>query len=142
VAATSHAVPFLGDVLSLAPAQTQAALVLLTPDDVVALHPALHRPHEPYYETHETCQPRPNVLIELGMVLMAYPERTVIVQAGAIRPIADIAGRNVIEFDGSEGAVWKIAERLKVAGCAVSVDGLRRLRLKTFQNWDSFRRRP
>lgn len=142
VAATHHAVPFLGDVVHRATEQAQAAVVLLTPDDVVSLHRNLHEPDEPSHETHETCQPRPNVLIELGMVLAAYPERTVIAQAGAIRPIADIAGRNFVRIDGSQKALWKLAERLKVAGCAVDDSGLQRLCLATFQEWDAYHRQP
>ncbi|MGA5038849.1 TIR domain-containing protein [Streptomyces capoamus] len=119
VEATGKTAPFLGEVVAGAPALAQAALVLLTPDDVVRLHPDLHGRNEPPYETGPTGQPRPNVLIELGMVLMAYPERTVMVEVGELRPIADIAGRNVIRFDGTEAALRKIAERLRLAGCAV-----------------------
>lgn len=142
VAATGHAVPFLGDVVHQAPEEAQAALVLLTPDDIVTLHPDLHAPVEPFYETHQAGQPRPNVLIELGMVLAVYPERTVIVEVGAIRPIADIAGRNVIRFDGSELAGWKLAERLKVAGCAVDDSGLRQLDTTAFRDWGAHTRQP
>ncbi|MFH9083761.1 TIR domain-containing protein [Streptomyces sp. NPDC017673] len=119
VNATGKTAPFLGEVVAGAPELAQAALVLLTPDDVVQLHPDLRGRNEPPYETEPTGQPRPNVLIELGMVLMAYPERTLMVEIGQLRPIADIAGRNVIRFDGTETALRKIAERLKLAGCAV-----------------------
>ncbi|MEU6592276.1 TIR domain-containing protein [Streptomyces sp. NPDC046881] len=119
VKATGQTAPFLGEVVAGAPALAQAALVLLTPDDIVQLHPDLHGRSEPPYETEPTGQPRPNVLIELGMVLMAYPERTLMVEVGELRTIADIAGRNVIRFDGTEAALRKIAERLKLAGCAV-----------------------
>ncbi|GGS66607.1 TIR domain-containing protein [Streptomyces cinerochromogenes] len=119
VRATGKTAPFLGEVVAKAPDQAQAALVLLTPDDLVQLHPELRGPTEPPYETEPTGQPRPNVLIELGMVLMAYPERTLMVEVGALRPIADIAGRNVIKFDGSETALRKIAQRLRLAGCTV-----------------------
>ncbi|GAA3156820.1 TIR domain-containing protein [Streptomyces echinatus] len=119
VRATGKTAPFLGEVVGKAPELAQAALVLLTPDDVVQLHPDLRGRSEPPYETEPTGQPRPNVLIELGMVLMAYPERTLMVEVGELRTIADIAGRNVIRFDGSEGALRKIAERLKLAGCTV-----------------------
>ena len=142
VAATGHAVPFLGDVVHQAPEQAQAALVLLTADDIVTLHPDLHTPKEPFYETNQACQPRPNVLIELGMVLAVYPKRTVVVEIGAIRPIADIAGRNVIRFDGSDLAVWKLAERLKVAGCAVDDRGVKRVDTAGFRGWGAHRRQP
>ncbi|MEU7409200.1 nucleotide-binding protein [Streptomyces sp. NPDC042638] len=119
VGATGGTAPFLGDVVAKAPGLAQAALVLLTPDDIVQLHPQLRGANEPPYETEPTGQPRPNVLIELGMVLMAYPERTLMVEVGALRTIADIAGRNVIRFDGSETALRKIVQRLKLAGCTV-----------------------
>ncbi|MEG3627279.1 nucleotide-binding protein [Streptomyces poriticola] len=117
VRATGGTAPFLGEVIEKALSQAQAALVLLTPDDVSKLHPHLLGDSEPPYETRLTGQPRQNVLIELGMALMAYPERTIIVQVGQVRPAADLAGRNVIHFDGSETAVSKIVERLKGAEC-------------------------
>ncbi|MGV4982487.1 TIR domain-containing protein [Streptomyces sp. NRAIS4] len=123
VRATGKTAPFLGEVVAKAPEQAQAALVLLTPDDIVQLHPDLRGRHEPPYEIEPTGQPRPNVLIELGMVLMAYPERTLMVEVGELRAIADIAGRNVIRFDGSEGALSKIVQRLKLAGCTVDDTG-------------------
>ncbi|GAA3214458.1 nucleotide-binding protein [Streptomyces sp. XM83C] len=123
VRATGKTAPFLGEVVAKAPELAQAAMVLLTPDDVVQLHPALRGPYEPPYETEPTGQPRPNVLIELGMVLMAYPERTLMVEVGRMRSIADIAGRNVIRFDGTDTALGKIVERLKLAGCTVNDTG-------------------
>ncbi|MFI2202139.1 TIR domain-containing protein [Streptomyces sp. NPDC020192] len=123
VRATGKTAPFLGEVVAQAPAQAQAALVLLTPDDIVQLHPDLRGPNEPPYESEPTGQPRPNVLIELGMVLMAYPERTLLVEVGALRTISDIAGMNVIRFDGSATALGKVVERLKLAGCKVNDTG-------------------
>src|ERR1051326_4465091 len=123
VAATGSTAPFLGDVIQQAPALAQAALVLLTPDDIVRLHPALRDQSDASFETAATCQPRPNVLIELGMVLAAYPERTIIVEIGRLRRIADLGGRNVIRFDGSTASIGKLVERLKSAGCAVDTQG-------------------
>ncbi|MGZ6270262.1 MAG: hypothetical protein ACXWMU_06820, partial [Candidatus Limnocylindrales bacterium] len=41
-----------------------------------------------------------------------YSERTIIVEAGRMRTIADLAGLNTIRFDGSATAVKKIIERL------------------------------
>ncbi|CAL9306377.1 MULTISPECIES: TIR domain-containing protein [Streptomyces] len=142
VRATGQSSPFLGDVVAGAPAQAQAALVLLTPDDIVTLHPDLRGHAEPEYETRPVCQARPNVLIELGMVLMAYPERTLIVEVGGLRPIADIAGRNVIRFDGSATAVGKIVERLKLAGCTVNDTGSDWRQTYPFQHLSAYHRRP
>jgi predicted nucleotide-binding protein len=123
VKATDDTAPYLGEVVAGAPAQAQAALVLLTPDDLVRLHEDLVADSDPRYESRLTGQPRPNVLIELGMALTAYPRRTIIVEIGALRPIADTAGRNVIRFDGSEIALGKIVDRLKLAGCRVEDTG-------------------
>ncbi|MBC7268504.1 MAG: nucleotide-binding protein [Streptomyces sp.] len=142
VGATGQTAPFLGDVVAAAPAQAQAALVLLTPDDIVTLHPDLHGPNEPSYETAPVGQPRPNVLIELGMVLMAYPERTLIVEVGSLRPIADIAGRNVIRFDGSDTALGKVVERLKQAGCAVNDTGSDWRQTWPYRHLSAYQRRP
>ncbi|MUN36921.1 hypothetical protein GNZ18_09965 [Actinomadura sp. NEAU-AAG5] len=123
VAATGSTAPYLGDVVRRAPVDAQAAVVLMTPDDIVRLHPDLHGEREPGHETEPSGQARPNVLIELGMVLMAYPERTIIIHLGDLRPIADLAGRNYIRLDGSPAAAGKLVERLKVAGCAVLDEG-------------------
>ncbi|GAA2027427.1 nucleotide-binding protein [Catenulispora yoronensis] len=123
VAATRQVSPYLGNVVGLAPSQARAAVVLLTPDDVVTLHPDLHEVEEPPFETELIGQARPNVLIELGLALAAYPDRTLIIEVGRLRPIADIEGRNVVRFDGSAEALGKIVERLTTAGCAVNDRG-------------------
>jgi Predicted nucleotide-binding protein containing TIR-like domain len=137
VAASGSTVPFLGDVV-----QRALAVVVLTPDDVVNLHPALHGPAEAPFEVAETCQPRPNVLIELGMVLAAYPERTIIVEFGCLRPIADLAGRNVIHFDGSEISLGKLAERLKSAGCTADTQGSDWRGTQRFRGLGAYHRGP
>lgn len=105
--------------LRRAPEIAQAALVLLTPDDVVQLHPQLKHPDDPDSEGSPACQPRPNVILELGMLLMAFAEHTIVVEAGALRPISDLAGINVIRFDGSPIAIEKLINRLRMAGCTV-----------------------
>ncbi len=142
VGATGQASPFIGEVVARAPHFAQAALVLLTPDDEARLHPSLHREEEPEHETRATGQARPNVLIELGMVLMAYPERTLIVEFGTLRPASDIAGRNVIQFDGSETAIGKVVERLKRAGCQVNDTGSDWRQTWPFRHLAAYGRRP
>jgi hypothetical protein len=54
------------------------------------------------------------------MALVAYPERTIVVEAGYAKPIVDLAGVNAIRFDGSSAAVKKLLGRLKMAGCPVA----------------------
>ncbi|MFE2418773.1 TIR domain-containing protein [Streptomyces hokutonensis] len=140
VRATGKTAPFLGEVVMNAPAQAQAALVLLTPDDVAKLHPHLLGNREPDDETQLTGQPRQNVLIELGMVLMAYPERTVIVEVGRLRHVADTAGINVIRFDGTESSLAKISARLRLAGCQLDDSGPEWRETRHFQNLSAYRR--
>ncbi|MFJ5308409.1 TIR domain-containing protein [Streptomyces sp. NPDC088350] len=140
VRATGKTAPFLGEVVMNAPAQAQAALVLLTPDDVAKLHPHLLGNRERDDETQLTGQPRQNVLIELGMVLMAYPERTVIVEVGRLRHVADTAGINVIRFDGTEDSLAKIAARLKLAGCQLDDTRPEWRETRHFQNLSAYRR--
>ncbi|MFI9255795.1 TIR domain-containing protein [Streptomyces sp. NPDC053069] len=123
VRASGKASPLLGEVVANAPSRAQAALVLLTPDDTATLHPQLHGENEPDYETQPTGQPRQNVLIELGMVLMAYPQRTLVVEVGRLRQGADTVGLNVVRFDGTSASVAKIIKRLKQAGCQVDDTG-------------------
>jgi predicted nucleotide-binding protein len=142
VAATGETTPFLGNVVATALSQARAAIVLLTPDDIVALHPSLRDPIDPEYEGRPTGQPRPNVLLELGMALSAFPTRTIIVEMGDLRPIADLAGRNVIRFNGSETSLGKLVERLKVAGCAVNDRGSDWRKTRRFHGLDAYTRKP
>jgi predicted nucleotide-binding protein len=134
--------PFLYDVVAeaLSEGRVQAVLVLLTPDDVVQLHPDLYGPNEPRYEREPALQPRPNVLIELGMALGTHRDRTVVVEVGGLRPIADLAGLNVIRFDGSDAAIGKIVCRLKLAGCQVEADGADWRRARRFAGLGAFER--
>ncbi|GGL14637.1 hypothetical protein Sme01_18480 [Sphaerisporangium melleum] len=134
--------PFLGDVVVRAPDHTQAALVLLSPDDVVSLHPELHKANEDPFEVRPTCQPRPNVLIELGIALGSYPDRTVIVHVGRHKPIADLNGRTYLRFDGSATALGKIAEALKAAGCAVDDTGMDWRNPARFSSISAYDREP
>ena len=140
IKATGRTAPFLGDVVAGAPALAQAALVLMTPDDMVKLHGDLLADGDPEHARRRTGQPRPNVLLELGMVLMAYPERVVLVEAGALRPITDLGGRTAVRFDGSAEAVGRIVERLKLAGCRVNDTGSGWRDLEPFARLSAYRR--
>ncbi|SES40023.1 TIR domain-containing protein [Actinokineospora terrae] len=146
VSATGSASPYLGDVVAkgLSPGSAQAVVVLLTPDDVVTLHPDLRHQYDTVDETGLVLQPRPNVLIELGMALSAYRERTVIVEFGRRRRIADLDGLNVIRFDGSspEIGIGKLVERLKLAGCAVDDRGSHWRRTNRFTGLAAYGREP
>jgi predicted nucleotide-binding protein len=123
VGPTGTATPSLAQVVSKAPHLAQATLVLLSPDDIVQLHPDLGQASDHPHEGARMGQARPNVLFELGLAFMAYPERTVIVEVGRLRPVSDLAGLNVVRFDGSGIAVRKVLNRLALAGCPVDMSG-------------------
>jgi hypothetical protein len=139
---TGTTAPYLGEVVRQAPHLAQATLVLLSPDDVVELHPDLRLDSDHPHERTRSGQARPNVLFELGLAFMAYPERTIIVEVGLMRPIADLAGLNVIRFDGSAIAIKKVVDRLSLAGCPVNISGADWLDPARFAGLGTYRRAP
>jgi predicted nucleotide-binding protein len=142
VAGTGVTAPYTGDVVACAPHLAQATLVLLSPDDIVQLHSDLRFGRDP--TEHRACgaQPRPNVLLELGMALMAYPNRTIIVKVGNLRPIGDLGGRNYIDFDATAATIKKIVERLTLAGCRLDDSGTDWLDISRFAGLTAFGRGP
>lgn len=144
VAATGSALPFLNAVVAngLTPGNAQAVVVLLTPDDIVTLHPDLRGPKEPRDETAQVMQARPNVLIELGMALSAFRNKTVIVELGQLRRIADLDGLNVIRFNGSAESISKLVGRLGQAGCPVNTSGTDWLSPQRFADLEAYDRTP
>ena len=120
VAATGSASPYLRDVIVQGIAMAQAAVVLMTPDDVVWLHPSLHGADEDDHEARPAMQARPNVILELGMALAAYADRTIVLIAGKHRPMADLGGLNYIRLTDGEQCLQKIIRRLQTARCQVS----------------------
>lgn len=142
VEATGIATPWLGEVVARAPHLAQATLVLLSPDDIVELHSDLIHDDDAPQERGRAAQARPNVLFELGLALMAYPLRTVIVEIGRMRPLSDLAGLNVIRFNGSGAAIKKVLSRLEIAGCPVDYSGTDWLDDGRFADLRSFQRGP
>lgn len=123
VMATGLSTPSLLRVIRTAMLRAQAIVALLTPDDMVALHPTLRGAQEPETDTAPQMQPRPNVLIELGMALMGFPERTIIIEIGRLRPVTDLGGLNTVQLDGDPTSVGKLVQRLRTAGCRVDDAG-------------------
>ena len=138
---TGSGAPSLSKVVSDAPRLAQAVIALLTPDDIVTLHPSLRTPQDPAEERATAGQARPNVFIELGMALALVPDRTVILRVGAMRWPADLGGLNYIRI--TESADWcnKLAERLATAGCPVDRTGTDWQLADRFANLDAHRRR-
>jgi len=143
VHASAEGSPFLGKVVADAPSLAQAAVVILTPDDEVRLHPELRNDVEDSFELPRSMQPRPNVLLELGMALALFPRGTIILEFGRMRPFADMAGRTVIRFDSGSAphiGLKAVAGRLKNAGCLVDDQGTDWLNGAAFTGMRAYRR--
>jgi len=112
--------PYVGEVLEAAFRHVQAIVVLLTPDEQVQLRSDLQSGQD---DSALGMQPRPNVIFEAGMAFAIHPDRTVLVQAGKIRPISDIAGRHLVMLDNSLARRHELAEKLRLAGCAINTTG-------------------
>lgn len=123
IIATGEASPYVGMVLDIALSQAQAVVVLLTPDDEARLLPGFHGANEPEYERLLTGQPRPNVLFEAGMAMGTCASRTILVEVGALRPFSDVGGRHLLRLDNSVAKRQQLAQRLKISGCPVNLDG-------------------
>lgn len=143
VAQTESATPYTGEAVEAAFRIAQAVVVLFTPDDEARLHDELHSASgEPEHERHLTGQPRPNVLLEAGTALATHSDRTLIVEIGAIRPISNLGGRNVVRVDGSAETLNAAAARLERAGCNVRRDRGDWLNGRRFSELLALRRRP
>ena len=79
----------------------QAVIVILSPDDEAKLRESYLQPSDAEYETSLMGQPRQNVLLEAGSALALYPDRTIIVQVGEIRPASDLAGLHILRVEDS-----------------------------------------
>jgi predicted nucleotide-binding protein len=142
VSATGSASPYLREVIMRGIAMAQAAVVLMTPDDVVRLHPELHEADEDEHEVAAAMQARPNVILELGMALATYADRTIVLYAGKHRPMADLSGLNYIQLNSRGECLGKVISRLKTAGCQLDGDVPDRRARGRFRNLASYQRKP
>jgi len=120
---TGKGAPYVGEILDAGFRRAMAAVVLFTPDDKACLRAQFRSVNEPVYETKLTGQARANVIFESGMALGIAPDRTILVEFGALRPISDITGRHVIRINNTERRRREFAERLETAGCMVDLTG-------------------
>ena len=142
VGETGKGAPFLSEAVRRGLAAVQAVAVLMTPEDVVRLHPELHGPREVAAETGNSMQARPNVLLELGMALITHPDRTLVLMVGDHRPVTDLGGLNFIRIDGTADCRRKIATRLRLAGCLVDDRGQDWLHAGDLAGLGALRRSP
>jgi predicted nucleotide-binding protein len=113
--------PIIGEILDTAFNYAQAVLVLMTPDDIAWLHPNLQSEDDPLYEKTPTAQARPNVLFEAGMAIGRFPDRTILVELGKIRPFSDIGGRYVVRLTNNPQKRQDLADSLITAKCPANI---------------------
>jgi predicted nucleotide-binding protein len=142
VEATGKMAPFLSETVRLGLEMAAAAVVLLTPEDVVHLHPDLHGPAEPAVETAGAMQARPNVILELGMALALKPAGTLVLVIGEQRPVTDLGGMSYVRLTSDPDCRSRIADRLKVAGCLVNQIGTDWLKTGDFTGLAAQYRKP
>lgn len=119
---TGSGSPFVFEVLARAFDVAQAVVVILTPDEEVALRPMFHT--EPG-DARTRFQPRPNVLFEAGMAFMRDRNRTILLDFGPTVELSDLHGVHTLRVSPGVGAELRqrLVERLRAAGCPVSVQG-------------------
>lgn len=123
LAATNQPSPYIGEALRTGLQGAAAIVVLMTPDDEGRLREKYRGAHEPAHEIELTGQARLNVVFEAGMAFAQFPLKTVLVEVGRLRPFSDISGVHVLRFGGSADDRVALAQRLRTAGCVVSMEG-------------------
>ncbi|MFB6907764.1 TIR domain-containing protein [Streptomyces sp. P11-1] len=119
---TGQGAPYIGEALDAAMENAQAFLVFMTPDEVVRLKPEHGRGPDDW-ELRPQDQARPNVLFEAGLAFGRFPERTLLVEFGQVRPLSDLGGRHVVKLHNSSESRHTLAQRLKAIGCPVDLNG-------------------
>jgi predicted nucleotide-binding protein len=120
---TGKPAPYIGEILDLAFKEAQAIVVLMTGDDEAKLRDEHLKDDDGDFERNLTPQARPNVLFEAGMAFGTHPDRTVLVEVGRLRPFSDVVGREVVRLANDTEKRQRLAQKLKMAGCAVNLEG-------------------
>jgi predicted nucleotide-binding protein len=120
--ATGKPMPSIPQTLDAMFREGAAVVVLLSPDDLVTLAPRLRRPKESTKETTTLGQARPNVLFEAGLAFGIYPDATVLVSVGNVKPFSDVEGLHITRMDGGVAKRWELIGKLKRAGAKVDVE--------------------
>jgi predicted nucleotide-binding protein len=121
--ATGKPTPSIPQTLDAMFREGAAVVVLLSPDDLVVLAPRLRRPKESKKETTRLGQARPNVLFEAGLAFGIYPDATVLVSVGEVKPFSDVDGLHITRIDGGIQRRWELVGKLRRAGAKVDVEG-------------------
>ncbi len=128
--------PYVGDIIDSAMEKVQAVVVIFSPDDMASLRACFLSKEEKRTEGKPHGQPRPNVIFEAGLALGRHPEKTLLVQIGAVRGFSDIAGKHLVRLSDDTAKRNDVANRLKKIGCNVDVSGTDWMSAGTFKPKD------
>ncbi len=131
VKSTGTTKPYTGQAVEAAFATAQAAVILLVPEEQVALRDDLRDPKDPSDE-QTSWQPRPNVFYEGGIAVTSHPDRTIVLELGRPRTATDLAGVNTIRIGPDPAWRHNLANRLRDAGCPVNTEGTDWLKVGEF----------
>jgi len=117
---TARGSPYNGEVVDALFEDAQAVVVILSPDEHVALRRDLQGDDQ---RDNDCWQPRPNVFLEAGMALSRNEARTILVEIGSVRIPSDLHGRNLIKLDDSAAKRHSLVQRLSSIGCNPKTTG-------------------
>jgi predicted nucleotide-binding protein len=120
---TGKANPYIGEILEQGFKMAAAVVVLMTPDDDAKLKQEFLTDDDDAFERRLSGQARPNVLFEAGYAMGKYPDHTVLLQVGKLRPFSDISGRHVVRMTGAADSRHTLVGRLRSAGLDAKTDG-------------------
>ena len=112
--------PYIGEVIDAGFKESQAIVVLLTPDEKVTLKKELQNKDD---EGEERYQARANVIFEAGAALARYPQQTIFVQMGTQSIWSDIDGIHIIRINNDTSNRRALINRLEIAGCTMDITG-------------------
>lgn len=120
--------PTIFQVVDAGMRNAKACIVLITGDDLAYLRAGLRAKDDPEYERKPTPQARPNVIFEAGMALGRYPESTILVRFGNVRPFSDVGGFCMIDYKDDRSFRKELRLALETAQCQMdaSATGWRR----------------
>ena len=113
--ATEKATPSIPEVVEQALDRASAVVVIMTPDDEVALVPRLHGEGEEDDETQVRRQARPNVYYEAGMAVARHPMKTIFVTVGKVKRFSDISGFHVTRLNDTAPKRMELVSKLGTA---------------------------
>lgn len=120
--------PYVYDVVEEGYFTSAAIVVILAPEDQACLRPEL-REDDPD-DHRRRLQPRPNVMLETGIAMGLQKGDVIYVLCKGAYVPSDLRGKHRVDLTSKKRALRKdLASKLRIAGCHIPRDVLRRLGL-------------